>query len=185
MKVQIINNSEIKTEIKELDLNTWVHKVCGELYRSSIEMVPFKHLYFFLGEKQKQSKTLSSRKWRTNQIGINKTNAQPQELDKNLTLAFVSEQYIQKLNKEFRKKNSVTDILSFAPVEEDSLGEIALCPSFIYRTKPSGFSKREWLFYLILHGMLHLLGFDHENNPDEARKMYHLQDTIFKKCIDG
>ncbi|MDE0119354.1 MAG: rRNA maturation RNase YbeY [Bdellovibrionales bacterium] len=144
MKIQIINNSKIKTKIKKSDLTAWVHKVCDEL---------------------------------------NKKNIQLQKLNKKLTLVFVNEQDIQALNKQFRKKNSITDILSFAPIEEHSLGEIILCLSFIYRTTPGGFSNGEWLYYLILHGMLHLLGFEHESKPDEARKMYHLQDAIFRKCI--
>ena len=114
---------------------------------------------------------------------LNKKNIQLQKLDKKLTLAFVNEQDIQKLNKTFRKKDTVTDILSFASVEEDSLGEIALCLPFMYRTKPDGFSNKEWLYYLILHGMLHWLGFEHEKKPAEAQKMYRIQDTIFKDLM--
>ena len=110
-------------------------------------------------------------------------NIQVQQLNKNLTLAFVNEQDIQKLNKTFRKKDTVTDILSFAPVEKDSLGEIALCLPFMYRTKPDGFSNKEWLYYLILHGMLHLFGFEHEKKLAEAQKMYRIQDTIFKDLM--
>ena len=175
MKIQVINNSKIKTEIKESDLIAWVSKIGDELHRTIIEQ---KGDIFSPFEKiKKQAEKIDP-------IDISKKNILLHELDKKIIVAFVSEQEMQKLNKEFRKKEGVTDILSFAPTEEYSLGEIALCLPFIYRTKPGDFSSREWLYYLILHGILHLLGFEHENNPNEARKMYHIQDTVFKKCID-
>ena len=112
---------------------------------------------------------------------LKKRSIQPELLEKSLTVAFVDEEEIQKLNKKFRKKDSVTDILSFSPVEEDSLGELVLCLSAASGTKISEFSDTGWLYYLILHGILHLLGFDHENGETEAQKMYGLQDEIFKK----
>lgn len=104
-------------------------------------------------------------------------------LNKNLVLVFVSEKEIQRLNKVFRHKDSITDILSFSAVEEGSLGELALCLSVIDKKKPKDFSKEEWLYYLILHGILHLLGFEHENGGAAAQKMYQLQDSVFSKLI--
>ena len=102
-------------------------------------------------------------------------------LDKNLTLAFVGEQEIKELNKTFRNKNSVTDVLSFAPVDKDSMGELALClPVILQKEKKN---SKEWLYYLILHGMLHLMGFDHEKDQYEAQKMYGIQDSVFQKLI--
>ena len=100
---------------------------------------------------------------------------------KKLTLAFVDKKTIQNLNQKFRKKNNPTDILSFSPVEEGSLGEIALCLSVIEQKTPEGFSSKKWLYYLILHGILHLLGFEHERGGDSAQKMYKLQDSIVEK----
>ncbi len=111
---------------------------------------------------------------------LKRRNIQPQQLKKNLTVAFIDEKTIKKLNQKFRKKDHATDILSFSPVQENSLGELALCLSVIHRKKPDKFSNEEWLYYLVLHGLLHLLGFEHEKTADSARKMYHLQDTVFK-----
>ncbi len=108
-------------------------------------------------------------------------NIQPEMLEKKLTVAFVDEEEIQKLNRKFRKKDSVTDILSFSPVEEGSLGELVLCLSAASVTQTGEFSETEWLYYLVLHGILHLLGFDHEKGEAEAQKMYHLQGTVFEK----
>ena len=102
-------------------------------------------------------------------------------LNKNLVLVFISEKEMRKLNKTFRKKDSVTDILSFSGAGEDDLGELALCLSFIEKKSPEDFSKTHWLYYLILHGILHLLGFDHKVDGPKAQKMYQLQDSVFSK----
>ena len=102
-------------------------------------------------------------------------------MGKTLLLVFVCEKEMESLNFQFRKKRGGTDILSFAPVEEDSLGELALCLPVMEKTRPSGFSSQKWLYYLILHGILHLLGFEHEKGKAQARKMYQLQDAVFKK----
>jgi len=114
---------------------------------------------------------------------LEKQNIKSGLLKKKLILAFIHEEEMQTLNRKFRKKNSTTDILSFSPVEENSLGELALCLPVIYQTRPDIFSNKEWLYYLILHGILHLLGFEHEKGKAEAQKMYHLQDTTFDSLI--
>jgi probable rRNA maturation factor len=112
---------------------------------------------------------------------LKKRDIQLELLEKKLTVVFVDEEEVQKLNKKFRKKDSVTDILSFSPLEENSLGELVLCLSVASGTKTNELSDAEWLYYLILHGILHLLGFDHEQGEAEAREMYCLQDAIFEK----
>ena len=101
-------------------------------------------------------------------------------MKKSLILAFVCEKEIKNLNGQFRKKRKETDILTFAPVEEDSVGELALCLPVMEKTRPAEFSRQKWLYYLILHGILHLLGFEHEKGGNQARQMYQLQDTVFK-----
>ena len=106
---------------------------------------------------------------------------EPQILKKNVTVAFVNQEEIQKLNYKFRKKNQITDILSFAPVEKGFLGELVICLSVLSEKKLEDFSKKQWLYYLVLHGLLHLLGFEHEKKEAEAQKMYALQDSIFEK----
>ena len=111
------------------------------------------------------------------------SNISPQELDKNLTVAFVDETEIKKLNFTFRKKDSITDILSFSPVEEGSLGELVVCLSVVFHKKIDGFSETQWLYYLLIHGILHLLGFEHEKEEDSARLMYQVQNEIFEKLI--
>ena len=99
-----------------------------------------------------------------------------------LAVAFVSSSEIKKLNRKFLKKNKATDILSFSPVEETSLGELVLCVEKIKpQAKEHGLSFKEEMSYLLLHGLLHLLGYHHEKGGDPARKMYQIQDEIFNQ----
>ena len=124
---------------------------------------------------------------------------------KSLTIAFVSTENIKQLNKKFRSKNKVTDILSFSDqegkksvtlplkksllkmvnnIEGVSLGELVLCPSYIRKkAQKRRVSVREETAYVLLHGLLHLLGFEHEKSRKEAQKMYSLQDQVFEKVF--
>ena len=103
-----------------------------------------------------------------------------------LVIAFVSKNRIRKLNRQFRGKDQVTDVLSFAPVEEDGLGELALCSERIKeQAKSHGLTFEEEAFYLILHGILHLLGYDHEQGGRRAEEMYQIQDDIFQAWRAG
>lgn len=102
-----------------------------------------------------------------------------------LVIAFVSEESMKKLNHQFRGKNKVTDVLSFSPVEEGGLGELAFCASQIEKQARSHkLTVEEESFYLILHGVLHLLGYNHEKGSTEAKEMYQIQDGIFKEWKD-
>ena len=102
-----------------------------------------------------------------------------------ITIALVNPLKMQDLNKTFRKKDKVTDILSFAPVEEGSLGELALCvDQIIQQSQEHELTLEEESIYLILHGILHLLGYDHEKDKQEARLMYEIQDGIFSDWLN-
>ena len=106
----------------------------------------------------------------------------PSLSNKELVVAFVSSTNIQNLNKQFLKKNHVTDVLSFFPVEKNSFGELALCGKQIQsQAKDHKWSIQEEIAYLVLHGFLHLLGYHHEGGGREAQRMYKLQDRIFEK----
>ena len=99
-----------------------------------------------------------------------------------LTIAFLSQTRMKHLNKVFRKKNKVTDVLSFAPVEKDCVGELALCMDKIRdQAKEHDLTLKEEVAYLILHGLLHLMGYQHENSLKEAQKMYKIQDNLFER----
>lgn len=97
---------------------------------------------------------------------------------KNISLAFVEKKEIQKLNKKYRGKNKPTDVLSFSQVEgekmpnaKDDLGEIVICPDVAKENaKKFGVSQKFEITKIFVHGILHLLGYDHENGKD-AEKM--------------
>ena len=101
---------------------------------------------------------------------------------KHLVIVFVDQKQIKKLNNQFRGKNKATDILSFAPTEPGGLGELVLCSPIIkIQAKKHGLKLKEELAYLVLHGILHLLGFDHETSKKQADLMYQIQDDLFDK----
>lgn len=111
-------------------------------------------------------------------------------LEKELTIVFLDQIKARELNKKFRGRNYATDVLSFG-VNDDSnaggaeiLGELVICPEVISRqAKEHSLLVREELGYMVLHGVLHLLGFDHEKSKKEAEKMFALQDRIFEALL--
>ncbi|MEE6250558.1 MAG: rRNA maturation RNase YbeY [Bdellovibrionota bacterium] len=104
----------------------------------------------------------------------------PSEVEE-LVAVFVDEEKIRELNLNFRSKDKATDVLSFAPVEESSLGELVFCIEVIRENaKEHKLSFEQELAYMYLHGVLHLLGFEHETNEEDAKEMFDLQDSIFE-----
>jgi probable rRNA maturation factor len=100
---------------------------------------------------------------------------------KEITLVFVGTAEMKRLNKQYRGKSKPTDVLSFSPVVAESLGELVFCiPTIKQQAKDHKMTYREEFLYLLIHGVLHLLGYDHEINDKQAREMYRLQDCIFE-----
>lgn len=90
---------------------------------------------------------------------------------------------IKQINNKYRNKNYITDVISFSfndnnEIKSNLIGEIFICyDKILEQSKQYNHSiKREYLF-LIIHGLLHLLGYDHINKNDEE-KMFCLQDKI-------
>lgn len=97
---------------------------------------------------------------------------------KEVELIITDDQTIQALNAEHRGKDATTDVLSFpmdAPFTEQSifgmpLGSIIIAESFVTENAALlKHSTQDELSLLFIHGMLHLLGFDHENDDGEMR----------------
>lgn len=98
-----------------------------------------------------------------------------------LTIAFVGRARSQRLNHRFRAKKKPTDVLSFSAVEPGSLGELVVCvPLVKAQARAHDLTVNEELGYLVLHGMLHLLGYEHERGGAQARRMFALQDRLFE-----
>lgn len=109
--------------------------------------------------------------------------AAQKKLDVNLV--FLDPAGIQSLNTNFRKKAKPTDILSFASEDPELLGELVLCPEIILGNAAlNQWPKRYEYLYMLIHGVLHLLGYDHENDSD-AKKMFTLQNGVFNALSDG
>ena len=107
------------------------------------------------------------------------------KLEKDLIVVFVTSAKMKKLNSQFRGKNKHTDILSFEPIEESSLGELVLClPVLKKQAKEHELSLNHEIGYMLIHGILHLLGYDHETSENDAKKMFKIQDTLFDKLLD-
>lgn len=102
----------------------------------------------------------------------------------NVSIAFVSPVEIHKLNKKYRKKDKPTDVLSFEKVSDfkDECTEIIICP-FVVRenTKNSKLSLKKELAKIMIHGILHTLGYDHEVSDKEAERMEEKEKFYFGK----
>ena len=101
-----------------------------------------------------------------------------------LSIVLVGQARIKELNMEYRRANRPTDVLSF--FYGDS-GEIVLCPSVIKQNaREYKVAFQNELSRILIHGILHLLGFDHEKGKEKAKKMrakeeYYLSKTYGKR----
>ncbi|HOW12764.1 MAG TPA: rRNA maturation RNase YbeY [Candidatus Pacearchaeota archaeon] len=102
--------------------------------------------------------------------------------NKTFSVAFLSKDDIKKLNKKFRNKNKPTDILSFKIEEGDYLGEIIICPEIVKENaKIYKESFKNEMKNIFIHGVLHLLDYEHEKSRKEAKIMEEKQQYYFKK----
>ncbi|MEK9183405.1 MAG: rRNA maturation RNase YbeY [Patescibacteria group bacterium] len=104
-------------------------------------------------------------------------------IKKNISVVLVNDEKIQELNKIYRKKNKVTDVLSFGDWnDKDFLGEVIIClPQAKRQAKKYGTNLKQELTRLLAHGILHLAGLDHERSKTEETKMFKLQEQIIEK----
>ena len=104
------------------------------------------------------------------------------------SIIFVTPEEIQKLNSEYRKIDRVTDVISFALEDDDDkildlriLGDIYICiDKMLEQAKEYGHSNKRELSFLTVHGLLHLLGYDHQT-VEEEKEMFGLQDKILEE----
>jgi probable rRNA maturation factor len=109
--------------------------------------------------------------------------------DKEISLCFVDNNTIQQLNNQYRHKNKPTNVLSFSLQEGEFgsinphiLGDIVISVDTAKEDaiKKSVSIEREFNF-LIIHGLLHLLGYNHENSTkEEAKKMKIKEEELLK-----
>ncbi len=129
--------------------------------------------------------------------------------DLEVNISFVSKSEIKKLNDKFRQKDAVTDVLSFPNLLEPGrtnmqlitdkldkitfaseinpengtifVGDICICKSVVFKqAKEYGNTKLREIVYMAVHGLLHLLGYDHMTDDDKA-VMREMEEKIMKK----
>lgn len=127
---------------------------------------------------------------------VAQTVLEEEEAEGSISLAIVGENRVRKLNKRYRGKNKVTDVLSFpaqevkieqfkiGPKEEsEGLGEVVICLKRVKKNARRNDKEVEEEFTLVLiHGILHLLGYDHQEE-EEAQEMEQKQQQYLDKIL--
>ena len=102
------------------------------------------------------------------------------------SIIFVEDEEIHEMNKNYRNVDRVTDVISFALEDNEDivydnirvLGDIYICiPQMKRQAIEYGHSEKRELSFLAVHGLLHLLGYDHMTEEDE-KVMFSLQELI-------
>ena len=118
--------------------------------------------------------------------------------DAEVSLLFTDDVAIQELNRDYRGRDSATDVLSFALNEDEQggndlgaslpgdfpllLGDIVISYQHAQQQAQAyGHSLLRETVFLFTHGMLHLLGYDHERSAQEEQAMFALQDSIMEQ----
>lgn len=99
-------------------------------------------------------------------------------------MSILNEPQIKSYNHKYRKINSSTDVISFPSEIEGDWGDILICPEIIRQNAIRfniDFSQE--LIRVIAHGILHLLGYNHDNRQNKS-KMFKLQENIVKNMED-
>jgi probable rRNA maturation factor len=101
-----------------------------------------------------------------------------------LNLGFIDDEYMTELHIKWMDEPGSTDVLSFPmdmPENEGdivTLGDIMISPAFAaVQAKSAGHSSEHEIFILAVHGLLHIIGYDHAD-PAEERVMFALQEEI-------
>ncbi|MEA3442778.1 MAG: rRNA maturation RNase YbeY [Chloroflexota bacterium] len=118
-----------------------------------------------------------------------------------VSLVFTDSETVRKLNRDYRGVDSPTDVIAFymLPQQDDKDNFFALPPDGIVRlgeviisypqaaeqAREQGHSVDKELALLIIHGVLHLLGYDHEKPEEESRMRAREKELLWKKVLQG
>jgi probable rRNA maturation factor len=105
-----------------------------------------------------------------------------------LSVLFVGDRAMRTLNRQYRGKDKTTDVLSFSlregrfrGVQPNMLGDIVISlPMALHQAADAGFTLQQELERLLVHGLLHLVGYDHENDATAARTMRMKERNLLK-----
>ena len=114
-----------------------------------------------------------------------------------VSLVFTDSETVQRLNRDYRGVDRPTDVLAFYMLTQKEansffalppdgvlrLGEVIISyPQAAEQAKEQGHSVEQELALLIIHGILHLLGYDHEQ-PEEEKRMRGREEELLGKCL--
>jgi probable rRNA maturation factor len=104
-----------------------------------------------------------------------------------LSILFTDDKRIAELNKQYRGKDKPTNVLAFPMAEDPNdvetgmLGDVVISVDTALReAEGAGETPREAIYRLVVHGLLHLLGYDHERSPGDEKIMFREQSRLLK-----
>lgn len=114
------------------------------------------------------------------------------EEDSDVSVTFIGDQRMRRLNRQYRQKDNTTDVLAFAfrdarfPIRAHPgtgpLGDVVIAvPTAIRQARAARRSLRKEIAVLLIHGILHLCGYDHERSDSEARRMRRRERTLLEQ----
>ena len=107
-----------------------------------------------------------------------------------LSIALVGDREMRPLNAKYRKKRTTTDVLSFfiddqPPAGVPILGDVVISVEQARRqAQERGKTLKSEMVTLLIHGILHLLGYDHEKSPRQARIMFAYEQKLYAHLCD-
>lgn len=107
-----------------------------------------------------------------------------------VSIVFTDASRIREINNKFRHVNRATDVLSFAFADEESsryapflLGDIFICTDIVAKhAEKYGTTFETEMVFMVVHGMLHLLGFDHRTKA-QCNKMKKAEDLLMARLV--
>jgi len=100
-------------------------------------------------------------------------------------VTFVTDQQIRRLNRRYRRKDRATDVLAFPQSHGRALGDIVISVPTARRqaTGPKMIDLHRECRRLLIHGYLHLLGYDHERSTRDARRMHRVEQRLARQLV--
>lgn len=111
------------------------------------------------------------------------------EAQATLSVEFIGDRRMRRLNAQYRARDTTTDVLAFAMREAPGppsplLGDVVISvPRAAKQAAERGHSIQHELATLLIHGILHLLGYDHERGESEARRMRRQECALFQTVM--
>lgn len=104
-----------------------------------------------------------------------------------VSIVIVNDEEITRLNRQYLQRNRPTNVIAFAMASGDLvalhphlLGDVVISAETAKRQSEAvGGRTEEEILFLLIHGVLHLLGYDHEGSPEERRKMEAKERDLF------